>query len=146
MNSNEIKYSTQKTVILYRKFVSWWTVLDATSRVLKSNFQSIVHYLEANCESGETFQSLKKGLTTPLNVFLNSSELVKDNLAALTVEVLILIELSSSNDSESEEDFFATYDIIRELKEDLKKNFMDCKKHFKDYCHMRQMILEIFEA
>ncbi|GIX69602.1 hypothetical protein CDAR_305381 [Caerostris darwini] len=146
MNSNEMKYITHKAVSLYRKFVSWWTVLDATSRVLKSNFQSIVHYLGELCGSQVTFQSLEKGLTTPLNVFLNSTELIKDNLAALTVEVLILIELSPSNDPESEEDFFATYDIIRELQEDLKVNFMDCKKHFKDFCLMREMILDHFEA
>ncbi|GIX69597.1 hypothetical protein CDAR_305361 [Caerostris darwini] len=146
MNSNEMKYITHKAVSLYRKFVSWWTVLDATSRVLKSNFQSIVHYLGELCGSWVTFQSFKRGLTTPLHVFLNSAELVKDNLAALTEEVLILIELSSSNNPESEEDFFATYDIILELQEDLRGNFMDCKKHFKDYCLMRQMILDNFEA
>ncbi|GIY25721.1 hypothetical protein CEXT_584051 [Caerostris extrusa] len=145
MSSSEIKYSTRTTVSLYRKFVSWWTILDATSVVLDSNFHSIVHYLEANCNSQKNFQSLKKRVTYPLNAFINYTQLVKENLTALTEEVLNLIELSSSNNPVSEENLLDVYDVICELLGDLKENFMKCKKHFKNYCIMRQMILDCFE-
>ncbi|GIX69637.1 hypothetical protein CDAR_305551 [Caerostris darwini] len=133
MNSSEIECITRTVVSQYRKFVSWWTVLNATSVVLDSNFQSIVHYLEANSDSQEIFQCLIKGITKPMNLFSNSSQLVKENLNALTEEVTNLIELSSSNNPVSEEDLLDVYDIIHELQEDLKENFGDCKKHFIDY-------------
>ncbi|GIY04893.1 hypothetical protein CDAR_54421 [Caerostris darwini] len=146
MNSDEIKYSTCTVVSLYRKFVSWWTVLDATCRILDSNFQCIVHYLEVNCKSRQNFRNLKKCVTYPLNAFINSTAMVKENLTSLTDEVLNLIELSSSNNPVSEEDLLDIYDVIHEYQEDLKENFMDCKKNFKDYCLVRQKILDCFEA
>ncbi|GIY74536.1 hypothetical protein CDAR_409921 [Caerostris darwini] len=129
MNSDEIKYSTCKAVSLYRKFVSWWTVLDATSDVLASNFQPIVHYLEVNCKSRQNFRNLKKCVTFPMNAFINSTAMVKENLTSLTQEVLNLIELSSSNTPYSEEDLLDVYDIIYELQEDLKEHFTDYFRH-----------------
>ncbi|GIY25718.1 hypothetical protein CEXT_584031 [Caerostris extrusa] len=144
MNSDEIKYSTCMVVSLYRKFVCWWTVVDATSRVLKSNFQSIVYYLKAHCRSRANFHRFETMITYPLNVFLNSTQLIKDNLTVLTQEVSNLIELASSNNPVSEDNFFDVYDIICELQEDLKENFMDCQKRFKGFCLIRQTILEHF--
>ncbi|GIY25678.1 hypothetical protein CEXT_583841 [Caerostris extrusa] len=146
MNSDEIKYSTCMVVSLYRKFVCWWTVVDATSRVLKSNFKSIVYYLEAHCRSLANFLRFENVITYHLNVFLNSTELVKENLNALTREVSNLIDLAASNNPVSEDNFFDVYDIICELQEDLKENFRDCKKHFKDFCFIRQTILDHFEG
>ncbi|GIX69608.1 hypothetical protein CDAR_305411 [Caerostris darwini] len=145
MSSSEIKYGICTTVSLYRKFVAWWTILDGTSRVLDSNFQSIVYYLEAHCRSRANFRHLKKRVTYPLNAFIKSTKLVKENLTALTKEVSNLIELSSSNNPVCKENLLDVYDIICELQGDLKENFMKCKKHFKDYCILRQMILDCFE-
>ncbi|GIY92398.1 hypothetical protein CEXT_43371 [Caerostris extrusa] len=146
MNSDEIKDSTCRVVSLYRKFVSWWTVLDATCQILDSNFQSIVHYLEVNCKSQQNFRNLKNCVTCPLNAFINRTAMVKENLISLTQEVLFLIELSSSNNPVPEEDLLDVYDVIHEFQEDLKEIFTDCKKNFKDYCLMRQKILDCFEA
>ncbi|GIY14375.1 hypothetical protein CEXT_299901 [Caerostris extrusa] len=133
MNSDEIKSRTFMVVSQYRMFISWWTVVDATSRVLNSDFPSIVYYLQAHCRSPATFRRFKKMITTPLNEFLNSTKLVKDNLAALSKEVTVLIAVVSSNNPVSKDIFFSLYDIIGEMKEDLKEIFMDCKKHFKEF-------------
>ncbi|GIX69623.1 hypothetical protein CDAR_305481 [Caerostris darwini] len=125
-------------------FVSWWTVVDATSRVLNSDFPSIVYYLHAHCRSLANFRRFKKGITNAFNEFLKSTKLVKGNLTALTKEVTVLIALVSSNNPVSKDIFFSLYDIIREMQEDLKEIFMDCKKYFKEFCDSRQMILDHF--
>ncbi|GIX69634.1 hypothetical protein CDAR_305521 [Caerostris darwini] len=144
MNSDEIKHITFMIVNLYPKFVSWWTVLDATSRVLNSDFQSIAYYLKSHCRSRANVHRFKKVVTNALE-FLNSTELVKDNLTSLTEEVTVLLKLSSSNNPVSEDIFFSLYDTIREMQEDLKEIFMDLKKHFKEFCRTRQKILDHFE-
>ncbi|GIY92413.1 hypothetical protein CEXT_43442 [Caerostris extrusa] len=99
---------------------------------MDSNFQSIVHYLEATSDSQEFVRYLKKEIINLINLFNNSKQLVKkENLTELTEEVTNLIKLSSSNNPASEEDLVDVYDIIHELQEDLKENLWNVRNILK---------------